>query len=272
MNLKQIGKKVVRKSRGVVASGIAIAKERKYSEITETYDLNGYKRVYLFHIRKTGGTSLNNMFLSLSGEDSSQLYAQLAQTPDHRLLRNGKVYVGWNVRHINKGMYYYAFSHIPFHKLSLPDKTFTVSCFRDPAKRVISHYNMLMDFHVNEIDHPCMETEGKWLGKDFDDFLSKIPREHLLNQLYMFSSDFNVREAVSNVQKLSHFFFSDNFNKGVDELNDKTGLNLEAVHIRKASYQAQISEGGLAALREMLNDEYQFLNSIQELQNPEFIE
>ena len=108
MNLKQIGKKIVRKSRSLVANGVGIAKERKYREITKTYDLKGYKRVYLVHIRKTGGTSLNNMFLSLSGEDSSQLYTQLAQTPDHRLFRNGKGYVGWNVKYINKGIYYYA--------------------------------------------------------------------------------------------------------------------------------------------------------------------
>jgi len=267
MNLEQIDKKILRKSREVIASILSIANDRKYKDITEGYDLKGYKRVYLVHIRKTGGTSLNNMFLSLSGEDSSQLYAQLAKTPDHRLLSNGKIYVGWNVKYINKGAYYYAFSHTPFHRLSLPDTTFTVSCFRDPVKRVVSHYNMLMDFYVNKIDHPCMETEGKWLGNDFDDFLSKVPREHLLNQLYMFSSNFNISEAVSNVQKLSHYFFSDNFNKGIDELNEKTGLNLEAVHIRKASYQAQISEGSLAALKDMLSDEYRFMDSIRELQN-----
>lgn len=267
MNFKQVGKKIVCKSRGVVDSWLSITKEREYRKIAESYDLKGFNRVYFVHIRKTGGTSLNNMFLSLSGEDSSQLYAQLAQTPDNRLLRNGKIYVGWNVKHINKGIYYYAFSHIPFHELSLPDKTFTVSCFRDPVKRVVSHYNMLMDFYVNEIDHHCMETEGKWLGKNFDDFLSKIPRHHLLNQLYMFSSSFNIREAAYNVQKLSYFFFGDNFNEGIDELNEKTGLNLEAVHIRKAIYKAQISEGSLAALRDMLHDEYRFLDIIRELQN-----
>lgn len=99
MNLEQIGKEILRKSREVIASNLAIAKERKYIEITKGYDLKGYKRVYLVHIRKMGGTSLNNMFLSLSGEDSSQLYAQLAQTPDHRLLSNGKIYVGWNVKY-----------------------------------------------------------------------------------------------------------------------------------------------------------------------------
>lgn len=264
MKPKQFAKKAIKK---VITRGKAFIEEKNYRKFVENYDFRGYKRVYLVHIRKTGGTSLNNMFLSLSGEDSNQLYDQLAQLPDHRLLSNGLIYVGWNVQYINKGTYFYAFSHTPFHRLSLPDKTFTVSCFRDPVKRVVSHYNMLMDFCVNKIDHPCMATEGKWLGKDFDDFLSKIHREHLLNQLYMFSSNFNISEAVSNVQKLSHFFYSDNFNKGVEELNDKTGLSLEEIHIRKASYQARISDDSLAALREMLHDEYRFLDIIRESQN-----
>jgi len=267
MKVKNFAEKAMRKSRAIFCGWLSIAKERQYQAIMEGCNLKGYKRVYLVHIRKTGGTSLNNMLLSCGGEDSSQLYAQLAQTPDHRLLSNGYIYVGWNVKYINKGRYFYAFSHTPFHRLSLPDKTFTVSCFRDPVKRVVSHYNMLMDFQVNEIDHPCMETEGKWLGKDFNDFLSKIPKEHLLNQLYMFSSDFNISEAISNVQRLSHFFFSDNFDKGIDELNKKTGLNLKAIHIRKADYEAQISDNSLVALREILDDEYRFLDSIRELQN-----
>ncbi|MBM9614406.1 sulfotransferase family 2 domain-containing protein [Desulfobulbus rhabdoformis] len=264
MKPKQFAKKIIKNA---FACGKAIVEESKYRRLTQNYDIQGYKRVYLVHIRKTGGTSLNKMFLSLSGEDPNHLYAKLAQSFDHRLLANGLIYVGWNVKYIDKGTYFYAFSHTPYHKLSLPDKTFTVSCFRDPVKRLISHYNMLMDFSVNKIAHPCMATEGKWLGSDFDAFLSKIPREQLLNQLYMFSSNFDINEAVSNVRKLSHFFFSDNFNKGVDELNNKTGLSLGAMHIRKARYQVQVSDDSLAALREMVHDEYRFLDKIRESQN-----
>lgn len=260
MNPRHFVRKVTRRLKGELD-------ERKYHKIASEYDIRGYKRVYLVHIRKTGGTSLNNMFLSLSGEDSAYLYNQLSSMPDHRLISNEIIYVGWNVRYINRGNYFYGFSHIPLHKLDLPERTFTITCFRDPVKRVVSHYNMLMDFQVNNIDHPCMATEGKWIGGNFDDFLRRIPQDHLLAQLYMFSGRYHINEAVAQVKKLSHYFFTDNFSDGIDELNKKTGLGLKSIHTRKGSYNAQIPEASLAKLREMLEKEYSFLDQLQKSQS-----
>lgn len=262
MKPKHFAKKAIQK---VFANAKTMMEEEKYRKIAGNYDLRGYKRIYLVHIRKTGGTSLNNMFLSLSGEDANFLYVQLSRTLGHRLLSNGLIYVGWNVNIINKGNYFYAFSHTPLHRLALPKGTFTVSCFRDPVKRVISHYNMLMDFHINNINNPGLAVEEKWLGESFGDFLKNIPKKHLLNQLYMFSSNYNINEAVSNVQRLSHYFFTDTFVDGIDSLNRKTGLNLKPVHIRKANYKAHISEHDLSKLRDMLDEEYNFLISIRKL-------
>jgi hypothetical protein len=249
-----------------IASAGTAVEEEKYSKLAESYEFNGYKRFYLVHIRKAGGTSLNYMFLSLSGEESSARYSQLSSIPDHRFVFNGLIYVGWNVNYINNGNYFYAFSHVPLHKLAIPKGTFTISCFRDPVKRVISHYNMLMHHHINKIDHPMMATEGKWIGESFDDFLRNIPKEHLTNQLYMFSKNCNIDEAVNNVRQLSHYFFIDNFAAGIDGLNRKTGLNLKPIHTRKAKHESQISDHNLEKLREMLDEEYRFLDILRDLQ------
>jgi len=257
-------KKAIRKVFSIVKG---VLEEKKYQEISSKYNFHGYKRIYLIHIRKSGGTSLNNMFLSLSGQDPELLYNQLAIIPDHRLQSNGLSYVGWNVRYINKGNYFYAFSHTPLHKLDLAEQTFAFTCFRDPVKRVVSHYNMLMDLYVNKIYHPCMTVEGKWLGLDFEDFLQRIPQEHLLNQLYMFSKQFDVEEALLNVKKLSHYFFDDTFSEGINKLNRKTGLALEPIHIRKANYNASIKEESLAKLRNMLGKEYLFLDQLRKQKN-----
>jgi hypothetical protein len=266
MNTKQLLQKVVRKGRHELVRARSRLVEPSYQKIASEYDFRGYKRIYLVHIRKTGGTSLNHMFLSLMGDEASSIYGSLvANAPTHRVLRRGRIYVGWNVDCINRGNYFYAFSHTPLHELNLPPETFTVTCFRDPVKRVISHYNMLMDCQVNNIDHPCMATEGKWLGEKFDDFLERVPRDQLLNQLYMFSRDFDVDWSVEQVRNLSHYFFSDNFAYGIESLNQKTGLSLEPIHIRKTNFADQISEENIARLREMLSDEYAFLDRVREL-------
>jgi hypothetical protein len=128
---------------------------------------------------------------------------------------------------------------------------------------------MLMGYQINNVMHPCMPIEGKWLGNSFDEFLERIPKEHLCNQLYMFSSRYDIEEAVERVKGLSHFFFTEDFAQGVDALNEKTGLRLGAIHTRKTLYKVEISQQRLDALREKLGDEYEFLGRVRELQQSE---
>ena len=253
--MNKIGKKIF----GLIRGNF---EEPKYRKMTSDYDIQGCKRIYLVHIRKTGGTSLNHMFLSLGNKKPESLFKELIKIPEHRLLSDDKVFVGWNVRLINRGNYFYAFSHTPFHKLCLPDKTFIVTCFRDPVKRLVSHYNMLMGYALNNIKDPCMKIEGKWLGNSFDDFLDRIPPEHLLNQLYMFSGTYNVDEAIENVKSLSHFMFSENFDEGIEQLITKTGLDLKPLHSNKAIYFPEIPEISIRRLKGMLKKEYLFLEKI----------
>lgn len=241
-----------------------VFEDARLRKLCSKYDLRGHKRIYLVHIRKTGGTSLNNMFLSLTGSDPRKLYDQLVASTPHRIVENGLVFVGWDINAINRGQYFYAFSHAPIHSLRLPEDTFTVSCFRNPVKRLVSHYNMLMDYKSNNTNHPCMKTEGEWLGSSFGDFLSRVPREHLQNQLYMFSKTFDVNEAIANASQLSHRFFGDNFDGGVAELNQKTGLSLRPIHIRKSGQHIALTAAEDALLREALSEEIRFVSELRE--------
>lgn len=263
MTPRRLGNKLLRR---LVDTAKDMGKERRFAAASADYDLNGYRRIYLVHIRKTAGTSINRMFLSLSGEDPDFLYQALSDERSHRLISNGLGYVGWNRRHINRGHYFYAFSHTPLHRLKLPPQTFSLSCFRDPAQRVISHYRMLMEFRLNGTQHPCMATEGCWLGNSFSDFLKNIPKEHLLNQLYMFSRRLDVDEAVANVAHLSDYLFVDEFDSGISRINRRTGLRLSPVHIRKSTFQLKASESELEQLRSLVDDEYVFLDRIRSAQ------
>lgn len=228
-----------------------------------SYNLNGYDRVYLVHIRKTGGTSLNHMFLSLSGMKSDALYQKLSEEPSHFLSLGGLGFVGWNRLIINSGNYFYGFSHIPLHKLKLPEKTYRITVLRDPMQRVISHFKMLKEMEVNNIGHPCMRVEGQWLGSGFGDFIKNIPTEHLLNQIFMFSDSLSTDEALEKIVNLEKFFFQDQFSGAVREINSDLHLSLVPAHLRKTGLKEKINRSDLNDLREMLCPEYELFERIR---------
>jgi hypothetical protein len=104
-----------------------------------------WDRIYNYHIRKTGGTSLNHMLLGSDGEDPEENYKKLVSSPGNHLIEKGRGFVGWNKKSIEKGNYFCGFSHEPFYQLRLPPRTFTLTCFRDPFERIFSHYRMLRE-------------------------------------------------------------------------------------------------------------------------------
>lgn len=232
---------------------------------TARYNLNGFRRIYHIHIRKTGGTSLNHMFLDLARKTDKavDVYKELSKTKNHRATRDGKIYVGWNQKLINRGHYFYAFSHAPLHELNLPPDTFTVTVLRDPVKRVLSHYKMLVEYRDNKIEHPAMKRDGAWLGQSMDDFLDRIPKEHLLRQLYMFSSTFDIEDAYQGIKKCSHVIFTENFDTGISSLNSKLGIQLKPIHMRQSKSAPLISDEQVSRLRDMLKQEYDLIKRVQ---------
>ncbi len=224
----------------------------------------GFQRIYHYHIRKTGGTSLVKMFHALSGREPHDVYQQLIDAKPRRIVVNDYVFSGWERPLIEQGNYFYAFSHLPMHRLKLPKKTFTLTCFRDPVRRVISHYRMLLDIQASPgPKHPCFKNEGPWLGDSFEDFLDRVPREHLCNQLFMFSKGFEISEALDHVSRLSQVMFLEEFERGIGELNRKTKLVLTTQHQRKSGSRFEPSARSLDRLRELLADEYAFLTKLR---------
>jgi hypothetical protein len=152
--------------------------EAKYT--APTAFLNGNRRIYHVHIRKTAGTSLNRIFMAASGGDENLIYNKVASSLTHTFNENGYKYTGYCCRSINRGNYFYAYSHLPYWKLDLPEYTFKFTSFRDPVLRVLSHYKMLDDLRQSGEFHPCMALEGKWLGNSIHDFIDNIPKSRKL--------------------------------------------------------------------------------------------
>ncbi len=166
------------------------------------------RKFYHYHIRKTGGTSMNIAFLSgLQSEYSGfEMLEKLEQNHGHLLHVDGQTFSGWNERVIDSGAFNYAFSHYTMQELSVPEDTITFTCLRHPARRIISHYKMLRGYREKNIDDACRPIEDPWLGSSFQDFLTRIPKEHLLRQIYMFSSSFDINEAAQNIKQLDTIF------------------------------------------------------------------
>jgi hypothetical protein len=228
--------------------------------ITEAYSFAGkYERIYTYHVRKTGGTSLNKMFLALSGTDSNKLYEELIHARCHRKIVGDKVYVGWNKLLIERGHYFYAYSHIPSHELALPENTYTITCLRDPVKRLVSHYKMLVEAAEKDSPPAWFHREKKWLGRSVMDFAESLPPEHLLNQLYMFSPHLNVDVGVREIMKCNIYFRTEEFDRGIARLNASINLNLSPMKVRSTNVQVELSSKMRKRLEGMLAPEYELM-------------
>ena len=232
-----------------------------YKEEEEVKKLTAnQKPIYHVHIRKTAGTTINFAFLSNANQDNVEtFYGELSKKRNQRMVSNSKVFVGWNDTLLNEGNYSYGFSHTPLHALNLPTNIFKFTCLRDPVKRVISHYNMLMHFQKNKINHPCMKTEGKWLGNSILDFVSLSPKYAMLNQLYMFSKRFDINEASDELSKLDCIMFTEKLSEGLKRLEKSTGWLLPISNQKKYNHKELISQDQMQKIKELLKPEYTLL-------------
>jgi len=222
-----------------------------------------YKRIYHYHIRKTGGTSINQMFLGLAGVPGREVYAGISRSFSLRMVVNDKVFVGWNRRLIEQGHYYYAFSHMPLHQISIPDNTFTITCLREPVGRLLSHYKMLLDYQEAGVTRVDLKEELGWLGGSFSYFVSNLPRRHLQRQLYMFSDRYDLAEALDMVMNCSCVLFTHTLGQDANKLAQRLKLNLQLEHTRRSSRNLRLSEGDLELAHTALEPELRWYEEVE---------
>jgi hypothetical protein len=224
-----------------------------------------YRRIYHYHVRKTAGSSLNSAFWGLVGLDFRRLEAH------KRVRRDGLDFVRHHYSLIQRGAFFYASSHAAAHVLRPPPETFTVTVLRDPVSRLVSHYRNLLwvrddprgRYEERHFIEYLERKEFMWLGNSFGEFLERIPREHALRQLYMFSADYDIQEATEQILACSAVCFTETFNQDVDALSRTLQLPLHVVHERRSVVEASPSPTELARARELLEPEYELLADVR---------
>lgn len=223
-----------------------------------------FRRIYLFHVRKTAGTSLVRSFLALGGEDPSAVERRIAGSLLSRT-RSGQYVVTCGLGTLQQGSYFFGWSHMAGHRLRLPGRTFTIALLRDPVARVLSYYRYLIAGDAGQGTGWRVQNDERALaGESFSDFLENIPDELLLNQLYMFSRRFDVSEAVDRIGECSAIMMTETYERDLRNLTLTLGLALGYRHERiTALTKARIDENQLDALRDRLTAEYELLEKLR---------
>ena len=227
---------------------------------------NNIKRIYHVHIRKSAGTSLNAAFWSLGNLSLQKLKREpISIGKKLAFVRNNKDL-------IEQGNYFYANSHTPFWNLNLPENTFTYCMLRDPYKRLVSlykYYNWVAQTPEKEAlkAEPYYNSLIKhvhWLGDCFSDFLDTIPKKHIANQLFMFSENYRIDEAVLNIKKVNKIYFQEEFDVAISDLSETLKLPLKSNRERKfGEVTFSISSKEKEKAMELLKDEYEFYNLVK---------
>lgn len=223
----------------------------------------GLRRVYLYHVRKTGGSSLFGSFLALGGEDPRDVEERMGASFLRTTTSGMYVFAGNLRRSLESGRYFFGYSHIPAHELRLPPDTFTVTVLRDPVKRAISYYSYLVAGDDPTVVQRVRDDERRLSEGGFQAFLDRVPRRDLLCQLHMFSSGFSVGEAVDRLSRCSLVLATEHIDDGIAELNGRLGLRLALRRDRVTSFKAELKADELDRLRDLMEPEYQMFEQLR---------
>ncbi len=225
---------------------------------------DGVQRIYLFHIRKTAGTSLVRSFLALGGEDPRAVEHRMSKSLLSRT-KSGPYAFTSGRGTLPRGDYFFGWSHMAAHRLRLPSRTFTIVLLRDPVARVLSYYRYLLsgDEPAENMAWRVPDDERALAGRSFSDFLNTIPEELLLNQLYMFSRRFDVAEATAGILKCSAIMLTESYGRDLRKLAGTLSLPLEHRRDRITGVKAApVDQQQLDALRDRLEGEYELLEAV----------
>ncbi|HEY1854531.1 MAG TPA: hypothetical protein VGG40_08085 [Solirubrobacterales bacterium] len=249
-----------------------------------------FDRIYHFHIRKTGGSSLDSAFWALGGGDLADAAVREGRYGSS-VTRDGRTFVQHDRALIAAGDYFFASSHEPSYELDLPPRTLTITILRDPAARVVSYFRYLLWARANPRAHEIepfvgqVRTESAFLDGParyfvsrllprfplphgdfsvdrFPEFLERAPRRRLMSQLHMFSPGFDPAEAAERALGCAEICFTETFSEDLSRIARRLGLPLEEKRERQLGERLELPEEWREELRQRLAPEYAMLDLV----------
>ncbi len=220
------------------------------------------KRVCLHHLRKTGGTSLAFAFYSLSGTDAKAVEKMVSRFTFAKV--GGYRFVAHNEKLISGGKFTFASSHKPMYVTNPPSVgTFGVTILRDPVQRLVSLYRYLSDTRSDDgFAHRARDEQRAWAVDGYHGFLDQIPNFHLMNQLYSFSREGNVDEAVEAASSLHMILRTESLDQGCLELSARLGVPLELSRFRESTLPIELTQDEVDRTRELIEPEARFVEKV----------
>ncbi len=227
------------------------------------------KTIHLFHVRKTAGTSLFNAFLSLGGEDPRAVLRRIWQ--GYPWFAYSGAFTFANSYRANRIVpIRFSFSHKPFWSLNVSNTTYKITVLRDPVARVVSLYRYLSDARSDMAEAgPAPSHERDLTNEGFAAFIERLPKEDLLNQLYMFARDYSPKVAAENIRSFECYFFTEDFASGAEYLSSRLNIRLQVRHDRESKGIAPAVD--VTELRRILKPEYDMLTELMTNPGPGFV-
>ena len=261
MNKSDRLKRWVRKSRFEQAKKINNAK----------FLPDGIDRVYHIHIRKSAGSSLNNVFFMQAGLSLQEFWREPVY------VKNGMVFVQHQKEPIIQGNYYYASSHYPIWELNLKPNTFTYCILRDPIDRLVSLYKYYCwvaqvdekTGYAKDPSYYVLLAQKNLLNKTFSDFVKELSPKYLSNQLFIFDKDLNAEKAIALLATVNKVYFFDMLDFAITDLT--ATLNLKPTQLTKErSFQDvvfEIKPDELVMAKGLLSAEIEFYERARQIYN-----
>lgn len=206
------------------------------------YPLCKKKKIYHFHLMKTGGTSINDGIISSHYKDSINWHTDMYKYPDCRIISDKKIFVSFNYLLIRLGLFHYGFSHRSYYQTRLPKGTYSITCIRNPLLRNYSRYKHIKK-NINEKNFQAHSASELNAAKgSFGKYLELISDREMCHQLYFYSNEGNVCEAIDNLSKVNFIIRNECFAEDINVLSKKIGFDIPIRRIRETKSDLTYNE------------------------------